>query len=65
MLKAILSTMSQTVRSSALFHPSALRRRKSLRGMEIDSLESRLLMTARVWDGGGGAANTNWSNRFN
>ncbi len=40
-------------------------RPKSLSAQGADALESRLLMTVRVWDGDGGAANNGWKNAAN
>ena len=41
------------------------RRRQTTKNLQTDQLESRLLMTVQVWDGGGGGANNGFSNRFN
>ncbi|MBC7967916.1 MAG: autotransporter-associated beta strand repeat-containing protein [Fuerstia sp.] len=65
MLKFLLNTMTHSLRIQCGLQPSATRRRKKPQQcLQTDDLEPRLLLTARVWDGGGGA-NHDWTNRFN
>ena len=66
MLKSLLKTVTHSIRTQCGLDPSATkRRRRPQQSLQTDDLEPRLLLTARVWDGGGGLADTNWTNRFN
>ena len=64
MLKSLFKAVTQSFRNQCGLESSTTRRRKRLSCLQADELESRLLMTARVWDGGAGA-NPDWTNRFN
>ena len=65
MFRSFLKTVSNTIRSQSGLGARLTRRRRNQRNLLVDELEPRLLLTARIWDGGGGIANTNWTNRFN
>ena len=65
MLKSLLKTVTHSIRTQCGLNPSATKRRRRFQqSLQTDDLEPRLLLTARVWDGGGGA-NHDWTNRFN
>jgi hypothetical protein len=65
MVNPLLKSITQAFQGLCDLKPGATkRRRKSQYSLPMEDLEPRLLMTARVWDGGGGA-NHNWTNRFN
>ena len=66
MLTSFLKAVTKSIRNQCGLEPSATRRRKMPHQcVQTDDLEPRLLLTGRVWDGGGGLADTNWTNRFN
>ncbi|MBL8812411.1 MAG: autotransporter-associated beta strand repeat-containing protein [Planctomycetaceae bacterium] len=64
MVRSWLSGLRQ---KTNLWISSGLRRRKRRANAvgSLENLEQRQLLTARVWDGGGGVANNTWSNPLN
>ncbi len=65
MTNPVLKRFSDSVRSFCGLSRLATKRRGKLQSsVHVDNLEPRLLMTVRVWDGGGGA-NHDWTNKFN
>lgn len=64
MLKSVLRIVPQSLQIQFRSLQAGARRRRKQQSFQTDELETRLLMTVRVWDGGGGA-NRDWTNRFN
>ncbi len=64
MLRSWLDDFKQ--KTHIWFTPGRTRRQRRTGPVgSLENLEPRQLLTARVWDGGGGAANNTWSNPLN